>query len=78
MPDWFATVLLFVVIGVIYLVVRYVGDKIVDKGGDAIDNAFKREKSSTDGKKNGKSRRSLSKIVSCMASQKLKCGGISL
>lgn len=48
MPDWFATVLFFVVIGVIYLVVRYVGDKIVDKGGDMIDNAFKRKKSSTD------------------------------
>lgn len=51
MPDWFATVLFFVVIGVIYLVVRYVGDKIVDKGGDMLNNAFKRKKSSADGEK---------------------------
>lgn len=28
----------------IYLVVSYIGNKIVDKGGDAIENALKRKK----------------------------------
>lgn len=44
MPDWMITVLFFVVIGVIYLVVSYIGNKIVDKGGDAIENSLKRKK----------------------------------
>lgn len=44
MPDWIMTILLFVVIGVIYLVVSYIGNKIVDKGGDAIENSLKRKK----------------------------------
>ncbi len=45
MPDWIMTILFFVVIGVIYLVVSYIGNKIVDKGGDAIENSLKRKKS---------------------------------
>lgn len=44
MPDWIMTILFFVVIGVIYLVVSYIGNKIVDKGGDAIENSLKRKK----------------------------------
>lgn len=44
MPDWMITVLFFVVVGVIYLVVSYIGNKIVDKGGDAIENSLKRKK----------------------------------
>lgn len=38
------TILFFAVAGVIYLVVSYIGNKIVDKGGDAIENALKRKK----------------------------------
>ena len=44
MPDWIMIVLFFVVVGAIYLVVSYIGNKIVDKGGDAIENAMKRKK----------------------------------
>lgn len=44
MPDWLIMALFFVVIGAIYLVVSYIGNKIVDKGGDAIENSFKRKK----------------------------------
>lgn len=44
MPDWLIMALFFLVIGVIYLVVSYIGNKIVDKGGDAIENSFKRKK----------------------------------
>lgn len=49
MPDGVMTVLFFVVIGVIYLVVSYVGNKIVDKGEDAIRNASKRRRNFEDG-----------------------------
>ncbi len=48
MPDWVIPVLLFIVIGVIYLIVGYVGNKIVDKGEDALSNASKRKKNATD------------------------------
>lgn len=44
MPNWIMTVLFFAVVGVIYLVVSYIGNKIVDKGGDAIENTLKRKK----------------------------------
>lgn len=44
MPDGVILFLFFAVIGVIYLVVSYVGNKIVDKGSDAINNAYKRKK----------------------------------
>lgn len=46
MPDGVVIFLFFVVIGVIYLVVSYIGNKIVDKGSDAINNAYKRKKNS--------------------------------
>lgn len=32
MSSWIMTVLFFAVVGVIYLVVSYIGNKIVDKG----------------------------------------------
>lgn len=51
MPDWLILVLFFTVIGIIYLAVSYVGNKIVDKGEDAIRNANKRKKNVTDGEK---------------------------
>lgn len=51
MPDWIIAVLFFVVIGIIYLVVSYVGNKIVDKGEDAIRNASKRKKNAADNAK---------------------------
>ena len=51
MPDWIIAVLFFVVVGVIYLVVSYVGNKIVDKGEDAIRNASKRKKNAADNAK---------------------------
>ena len=47
MPAWIYTVLFFTVVGLIYLVVEYVGNKIVDKGTDAVSNAIKREKNSS-------------------------------
>lgn len=39
-------ILIFAVVAVIYLLVDFIGNKIVDKGGDAINNAHKRKKSS--------------------------------
>lgn len=51
MPDWIMTVLFFVVVGVIYLVVSYIGNKIVDKGGDAIENTLKRKKNAVNEEK---------------------------
>ncbi len=54
MPDWVVLVLLFVIIGVIYLAVSYVGNKIVDKGEDALSNASKRKKNASDSGKTEK------------------------
>ncbi len=51
MSNWIMTVLFFVVVGVIYLVVSYIGNKIVDKGGDAVENALKRKKNAANGEK---------------------------
>lgn len=51
MPEWIMIVLVFVVGGVIYLAVSYVGDKIVDKGEDAIENALKRKKNAANEEK---------------------------
>lgn len=51
MPDWVMIVLFFVVVGAIYLVVSYIGNKIVDKGEDAIRNASKRKKNATGSEK---------------------------
>lgn len=51
MPSWIMTVLFFAVVGVIYLVVSYIGNKIVDKGGDAIENTLKRKKNAANEEK---------------------------
>lgn len=51
MPEGVVLVLFFLVVGVIYLIVSYVGNKIVDKGSDAISNAYKRKKNSESGEK---------------------------
>lgn len=51
MPDWVMAVLFFAMIGVIYLIVSYVGNKIVDKGEDAIKNSYKRKQNSADKEK---------------------------
>lgn len=37
---------IFAVVAVVYLLVDFIGNKIVDKGGDAISNTHKRKKSS--------------------------------
>lgn len=44
MPDTLIIILFFVVIGVIYLIVSSIGNKIVDKGSDAISNKIKHKK----------------------------------
>lgn len=44
MSEGVVLVLFFLVVGVIYLIVSCVGNKIVDKGSDAISNAYKRKK----------------------------------
>lgn len=51
MPEWIMIVLVFVIGGVIYLAVSYVGDKMVDKGEDAIENALKRKKNAVNEEK---------------------------
>lgn len=44
MSEGVVLVLFFLAVGVIYLIVSYVGNKIVDKGSDTISNAYKRKK----------------------------------
>lgn len=51
MSNGIITVLVFVVSGIIYLTVSYVGNKIVDKGEDAIRNASKRRRNAEDSEK---------------------------
>lgn len=43
MSDGVMIALFFLAVGVIYLIVSYIGNKIVDKGSDAISNAYKRK-----------------------------------
>ena len=45
MPDisWLS---IFLVVGVIYLIVDFIGNKIVDKGEDTVKNAYRRKKNS--------------------------------
>lgn len=51
MSETIQIVLFFVACGVIYWIVSSIGNKIVDRGGDAISNAYKRKKNSEDGGK---------------------------
>lgn len=51
MSDGVILFLFFAVVGVIYLVVSYIGNKIVDKGSDAINNACKQKKNLGGGEK---------------------------
>lgn len=51
MSEGGKTVLLFVVGGIIYWIVGTIGNKIADKGSDAINNAYDHKKISEDGKK---------------------------
>lgn len=45
MPDisWLS---IFLVVGVLYLIVDFIGNKIVDKGEDTVKNAYARKKNS--------------------------------
>lgn len=46
MPEGLMLTLVFVAAGVLYLIVSSIGNKIVDKGTDAIENGIKRKKNS--------------------------------
>lgn len=54
MTEEIPFILIFVAVAVVYLLVDFIGNKIVDKGGDAINNARKRKKSSKDQEKTEK------------------------
>lgn len=43
--------LFFIAVGVVCSVVGYIGNKIADKGGDAVENALKRKKNAADEEK---------------------------
>lgn len=51
MPEWMMIVLFFVVVGAIYLVIRFIANAIVDKGADMLSNASKRQRNTESGDK---------------------------
>lgn len=44
MPEGIMLILFFVGCGIVYWIVSALGNTIVDKGSDAIENAYKRKK----------------------------------
>lgn len=51
MSEGIKLILFFIVGGIIYWIVSSIGNKIVDKGSDTINNAYKRKKNLENGEK---------------------------